>query len=155
MTNEPRDDWYKNLMSRFTHHQDDITPKEYGRFQLDLLLRIARRLHTFSECAECQDFKAKLERFTQDLVGLAHTGGKERKGYFKTLNRIVTHLKRKHKLIREGESFGGWFIIFTGAGIAVGIGLDKLAAGLVIGMAVGFLIGAYAESRAKREGRLI
>ena len=78
-----------------------------------------------------------------------------RKSYLKTINNIVKHLQKQHKLVTEGQYIGIGLAIGVGIGTALGVALDNTGVGTAIGTALGVAIGSYMDRKAKEEGRVI
>jgi hypothetical protein len=79
----------------------------------------------------------------------------ERKSYSQSLNNIIKHLQKEHKLVTEGHYMGIGMAIGTGIGTAIGAGTDNVGTGLPIGTALGIALGSYLDKKAKKEGRVI
>ena len=77
------------------------------------------------------------------------------KSYHKTMNNIIKHLQKSHKLITEGQNVGLWMSIGTALGIGIGSAMDNTGVGFPIGMGLGLAIGTYLDNKAKKEGRII
>jgi len=122
-----------------------------------LLLRITKRVDGFSTtCGECQTFKQEITVLTGELGNLIQMPNKEnRKSYLKTINNLVKHLKKQHKLVTEGQYMGMWSGIGPALGIAIGATLDNSGIGVAIGVVIGLAIGRYLDNKAKKEGRVI
>jgi len=89
-------------------------------------------------------------------VGSAKCSTKEkRKSYFKTINNIIKHLQKQHKLVNEGHYIGIGMAIGAGIGTALGAIFENPGVGTGIGTAVGLAIGTYLDKKAKKEGRII
>ena len=122
-----------------------------------MLLRIARRVDDFSTtCGECQTFKQEITVLTGELGNLIQIPNKEnRKSYLKTINNLVKHLQKQHKLVTEGQYIGIGLAIGAGVGAALGAALGNSGIGPAIGVAIGLAIGKYLDNKAKKEDRII
>lgn len=160
---ENNNDWYIDIVKEIDGHKDKFSTRDYKKYKLDLLLRVAKRVASFSaDCVECQNFQGEITKLAEDLGNLVQASKEERKSYFKMINSILKHFHKRHKLITEGENFAiliGIGIIFgSGAGSTFGIGLDNIGmgAGIGAGIAIGVaIIGIYLDAKAKKEGRVI
>ncbi len=148
--------WYQRVESDIANLKLTLDKKQRAAFQLDLLLRIARRLDEFSlTCQDCGDYKQQVTGLLQEAPNLAQFPSKEStKLYRKAVNDIAAHLKKQHKLVDQGT--------YMGVGIGIGSGLGTaLAASLQnpgytgIGVALGVAIGAALDARAKKTGKVI
>ena len=155
---EAHSDWYGRIAKEISLNDNTLSKKDYKKYKLELLSRVARRVDDFSAtCGECQMFKQDITGLLQEIgyvVGM--TMSKERrKSYFKRLNNIIKHLQKQHKLVTEGYHTGIWMAIGTGIGVAIGAATDNVGIGTPIGVAIGLAIGAGLDAKAKKEGRVI
>jgi len=148
--------WYNDIAKEINLHKDILIQKDQKKYKLDLLLRVAERVYSFSSrCGQCQIFQQDISQLTQDLGYLVHTPKEKRKSYFKTINNIIKHLQKHHKLISEGHYIGIGMTIGAGIGTALGAIFENLGIGTGIGTAIGLAIGVYLDKQAKKEGRII
>ena len=154
---EVRSDWYNRIVKEINLHKDTLSKKDSKKYKLDLLLRVAKRVDDFSSyCGECQMFQQDITRLIEDLGYLVQMPNKEMgKSYSKTINNIVKHLQKQHKLVREGQKKGIWIGVGMGIGTAIGAALDNAGIGIAIGVAIGVAIGNYMDKKAKEEGKII
>lgn len=152
-----RNDWYEGIAKRISELNNNLGEKVYKKYKLDLLLCMAQRVAEFSsECTQCQAFR-------QDITTLARNAGdevqmsdrKSRKAYFKSINSIVDHLQRQHKLVTEGYYLAIGMVLGSGMGVALGAAMDNIGSGVPIGVGVGIAIGVALDAKAKKEGRVI
>ena len=160
-TMEVHNDWYRGIVKEITLFKDKLSKRDYNKYKLDLLLRIAKRVADYSpNCGECQNFKEEITKLTEDL-GDFHSSKEKRKGYFKVIEIFTKHLQKSHKLIAEGKNISTWGVI----GFIVGIVLGSLfrasgmsmgfSNGVIIGLIFGGVIGIALEIIAKKRGRVI
>ena len=160
---ESRSGWYKDIAKQIERHRDNLNEKRRKKYKLDMLLCLAQRIDSFSiECSDCQAFKGKistlvknLDEFNQMPADSAKLPEQIHKSYHKTMNTIIKHLQKSHKLITEGQNVGLWMSIGMALGIGIGSAMDKSGAGLPIGIGLGMAIGSYLDNKAKKEGRII
>ena len=154
---EAHSDWYNKIVREISPYKDSLSKKDYKKYKLDLLLRVAKRVDGFSyTCGECQVFQQEITRLTQDLGNLIQIPDKEkRKSYLKAINNIIKHLRKQHKLVTAGYYLGICMSIGTGVGIAIGAALGNPGIGPAIGIALGVAVGSYLDRKAKKEGRVI
>jgi len=154
---EVQSDWYNHIIKEISPYKNTLSKKDYKKYKLDLLLRVAKRVDDFSStCGECQLFQPEITSLTQGLGNLVQIPSKEeRKSYFKTINNIVKHLQRQHKLVTEGQYIGIGLAIGVGIGTVLGVALGNLGIGPALGTALGVAIGAALDHKAKKEGRVI
>ena len=156
-TIEVHSDWYNRVAREISSYKDTLSKKDYKKYKLDLLLRVTKRVDDFSSyCGECQMFQPEITRLAEDLGNLIQIPNKEeRKSYLKTINSMVKHLQKQHKLVREGQYMGIGTAFGAGFGAALGAALDNPSIGTAIGTALGLAIGRYLDNRAKNEGKVI
>ena len=154
---ESHSDWYNRIVREINLYQDTLSKKNYKKYKLDLLLRVAKRVEDFSAyCGECQIFQSEITRLTKDLGNLIQIPNREeRKSHLKTINSIVKHLQKQHKLVSEWQYIGIGLAIGAGIGTALGVALDNPGIGPALGTGIGLAIGSYMDKKAKREGRVI
>jgi len=154
---EAHSDWYHRITREIGPYRDTLSRKDLKKYKIDLLLRITGRVDTFSNtCGECQLFQQEITQIAQDLGNLVQLSDRERrKSYFRTINNIVKHLQKEHKLVKKGYYLGMWIGIgmAIGGGLTAALGTPPIGPG--IGLALGVAIGSYMEKRARDEGRII
>ena len=153
---EAHSDWYNRVVQEINLHKNALNKKDYKKYKLDLLLRIAERVDDFSSiCGKCQLFQPEITRLTGDLQNISLMSKENRKSYFKTIGNITKHLRKQHKLVTAGYYLGICMSIGTGVGIAIGAALGNPGIGPAIGIALGVAVGSYLDRKAKKEGRVI
>ena len=153
---EAHSDWYNHIVKEISLYKDRLSEKDYKKYKLDLLLRVAKRVDDFSSaCGECQLFQPEITKLTEDLGYLVQMSKEKRKSYFKAINNVIKHLRKYHKLISEEENRGHWMAIGSGIGVAIGAGADNVGVGIAIGIGIGIAIGSYLDAKAKKEGKVI
>ena len=153
---ENNNNLYDDIVNEIDMHNGRFAKKDYKKYKLDLLLRIAGRVAGFSvDCLECQNFQIEIKKLTGNLGTLIQAPKEVRKSYFKTIDNITKHLQEHHKLILEEENLGIWIAIGVTIGIVLGSSLDNIGPGIAIGAAVGAAIGANLDEKAKRDGKVI
>ncbi len=159
---EIQNDWYRAIAKEVILYKDRLSKRDYKKYKLDLLLRITKRVAGYSpDCGECQKFRGKITKLTEDLGDL-HLFKEKRKEYFKLIEIFIKHLQKSHKLITEGKNIKTWMIIglligafvlgtiFRAAGMSMGF-----SNGLLIGLIFGGVIGLVLDAMAKRRGKVI
>lgn len=149
--------WYKETAEKINSYQSRLSKKEQKKFQLDLLLRVTRRVAEFNdECGECQLFQQEITVYVNELSNMIHLADNaRRKKYAKRLKQTVRHLKSEHKLVPKGHYAGIWTSIGTGIGVAIGAGMGSVGAGIPIGIGIGVAVGMMLDAKAKKEDRVI
>ena len=66
---EIHSDWYNRIDNQINSYKDTLSKKEYKKYKLELLLRIAGRVDSFSAiCGECQIFQPEITSHVQGLL---------------------------------------------------------------------------------------
>ena len=155
---EAHSNWYNRIVKEINLRQDTLSKKDSKKYKLDLLLRVAKRVDEFSSyCGECQVFQGEITGLVGELGNLVQLpDNKEgRKSYNRTINTMVKHLQKTHKLVSKGQNMGIWMAIGVGIGTAIGAALDNPGIGTPIGIGIGLAIGSYLDKKAEKEGRVI
>lgn len=154
---EFRNRWHEETAERISAYQGSLSKKEQKKFQLDLLLRVTRRVAEFyDECGECQLFQQEITAYVNELGNLVHLADNvRRKKYGKRLKQMVRHLQGQHKLVPKGHYVGIWTSIGTGIGVVIGAGMGSVGGGIPIGIGIGVAVGMMLDAKAKREDRVI
>ena len=153
--------WYNRIATEIGQYQVTLGQKDFKKYKLDLLLRVAKRVDDFSHtCGECQTFKSEITRLTQELSLLTQMPSKQGiKSHTKAVNNLAEHLKKVHKLVDKGHylgvGIGIGMAIGAALGGALGAALDNPGIGTAIGIALGIAVGRYLDKKAEKEGRVI
>jgi hypothetical protein len=153
--------WYNRIATELGQYQVTLGQKDFKKYKLDLLLRVARRVDDFSTtCGECQTFKQDITNLVQEMSMLIQMPSKEgMKRHTKAVNSLVEHLKKVHKLVEKGHymgmGIGIGMLIGAALGGSLGAALDSPGIGTAVGIGLGLAIGAYLDKKAEREGKVI
>ncbi len=159
-----RESWLVKIHKNLLEQKEKIHKKDFRFFQIDILLELARRSQIFSNsCDVCRANKQVIEDLSVSVADKINTI-KGRNEVTKQIDKIVQHLKKKHKIYIKGYflavgSFWG-ILIGTVLGLVVGELFDfqlisSVSAGFVIGLFVGRFLGNIFEKKAGSENRLI
>ena len=157
---EAHSDWYNRIVKEISLHKESLSNKDDKKYKLDSLLRVAKRVDDFySYCGQCQLFQPEITKLIQDLGYIVQmpkqTSKEERKSYFGTINNIIKHLQKQHKLITKGYYRGIGMTIGPLISTAIGAALENPGIGLGVGIGIGLAIGSYLDKKAEKEGRVI
>ena len=76
--------WFSRVATEIEQHRYALSQKDYKRYKLDLLLRVARRVDDFSQtCGECQSHRDEITRLLQELGLLFQLPAQDSKEGFK------------------------------------------------------------------------
>ena len=152
----PFKDWLEETNEKIATYKKSFTKAESRKYRLDFVERVAKRIDEFSSmCGECYQYKGEITNLLNNLEGLIQLSPLATKDYRNKINKIVGHLRKKHKLIPQGT----YTAIGNGTGVAlgvsIGVAMDNIAAGIGIGAGIGVAIGAALEAKAKKDGRTL
>ena len=152
-----KSNWYDGIAKQINQLKDTLSEKDYKKYKLRLLLCVAERIAEFSlQCGQCQIFQQDISTLTQDVGNIIQVADRDkRKAHLKTLNGIIGHLRKQHKLVTEGYYMGIGLAIGSGIGVALGAAMPNIGTGIPIGVGVGMAIGAALDAKAKKESRVI
>ena len=152
-----KSNWYDGIAKQINQLKDTLSEKDYKKYKLSLLLCVAERIAEFSpECGQCQIFQQDISTLTQDVGNIIQIADKDkRKAHLKTINRMIGHLRKQHKLVTEGYYMGIGIVFGSSIGVALGAAMDSVGSGIPIGVGIGVAIGAALDAKAKKEGRVI
>jgi hypothetical protein len=162
-------DWCRKINKQITMSESHSSFSDRRKRQFPLLSRLARRVDSFSdECQECHKLKYKIEVLCGYCANPQQTTPSNYQSYQTTIESIVQHLKRKHRLVNEKQNikrlvsasiiFGLFFILlgylllnFGITLLGLGITIPALFARVMFSCTIGYLL----DLRAKRRGLVI
>ncbi|MFC1957629.1 hypothetical protein ACFLX0_02310 [Chloroflexota bacterium] len=149
--------WYDGIEKRINQLKETLGENDYKKYKLNLLLCVAQRVAEFSlECGQCQMLQQEILTLTEDVSNIVQSADKvRRKAYLKTINRMIGHLQKQHKLVTEGYYMGIGMVFSSGIGVALGVAMPSIAIGIPIGLGIGIAVGSALDAKAKKEGRVI
>lgn len=142
-------------IKKLAEHPDQKAVKKLDLKQLD---RIVLRLEKFAgDCTVCEEYLMQLEDDTRQLSEEQGVYDKELVGSHKKLmESIISHLEKKHKLIREGHNVSIFMLVGISLGIIYSVVFDKdYSSGISYGMIFGLLLGSALDENARRKGQVI
>ena len=151
-----QDAWYQNTLSQISMLRKKLLPRDVKEYQLEKLERIAMWADRFAtNDPVCLGFKTNIDRMLAELPG-APLSNTQNKTYICMIGEMVSHLKKAHGLVNEGENLGSWMVIGLMAGGAIGLALgSNTAIPTGAGIAAGFAIGLFLDLRARKQGKTI
>ena len=148
--------WYRQIEFEIENLKLTLDKKQAGKFQLDLLKRIAARADEYSQtCSECESMKSQITELLREVPLLVQTPSKEAvKRYRQSVSGMTAHLKKSHGLVDAGTYMGVGIAIGAGLGAALGAALANYAFS-GIGVALGVAIGSALDAKAKKDGKVL
>jgi len=150
-------EWYRSLETSVESLRARLGQADAKDYHLGRFLNLARRVDEFaSTCPKCRLYQPEIDRMLRELAENApQILTEEKRSFLGNMEAILSHLKKTHGLISEGQNVGLWLAIGAAAGLALGAGLSNPAIGIPIGVALGLIIGNVLDARAKKEGKVI
>jgi hypothetical protein len=161
ITMEVGSQWYNRVAAEIDQYRITLGKKDAGKYKLDLLMRVAKRIDDFSQtCGECESYKSDVTNLVHELGLLVQMPNREgQRKHTRTINTLVEHMKKVHKLVDKGYyvgmGIGIGMALGAGIGAALGAIVDSPGVGTGIGIAVGVAVGTYLDRKAKSEGKVI
>jgi len=131
----------------------------------ELVRRILKRLSAFSDCAQCQELRQRLE---ENITGMwkrrADLQQEDWVQHKLVVQEISQHLQSAHNLVENTYFTGLYMSVGLSLGLSLGITfgltlMDNLALGMSmgmgIGMCLGLVIGATIDEDIKKKDKII
>ena len=152
----PSESGFPQLIGRIASYQSGLSPKDAKKYRLALFLRIVKRVAEFApDCEECRTSETQLRQLA-DYLAQVPMPKFWRKAYFGGMDRRLRHLRRRHRLVMQGENTSFWIGVGIALGLALGTLLDAhVCYGAAIGLLVGAATGVTLDARAWRHGKVI
>lgn len=154
--------WYRELERAVEQHRDLFTDKQWSRYRIDYLLRVANRVREFSEaCETCKAYQHILTRLEEELQELPDSKA-QRQYQTEQLWTISAHFVAEHRLAPPRFFLISWLRYGVYAGLAIGfvtmliVGSLLLLPVTVLAFAgIGAISGWVMDQKFVREQRLI
>lgn len=149
---------FDRLIQDLEQLSGEIGDKNSKRLNISQLIRIIKRLESFSEdCEGCRDNLLELSRLVEELKNKhGHLEKQELKEHQQKVNNIISHLQKTHKLVTEGTYLAIYMSIGMSLGLVFGLLLlDNIAMGFPLGMIFGVAFGVTLDENAKKKGLTI
>lgn len=158
-----RDDiWYRKLEAAVEEHRDGLSKKQWRKYRIGHLLRVADRVREFSEtCETCQGYQHTLTRLEEELQELSDSKA-QRQYQSEQLTEMGRHFVADHGLappyfflrrwLRYGLIGGSILGLVLAVGLANGLLLPLSG---IVGTVLGAIYGFSQDQRFEREHRRI
>jgi len=94
--------WHEDIEKEIGSLKEKMTKGDYKLFEVDLLLRVAKRVTSFSsDCEYCQSHRNDISNLVTDLGNLPKMTEEEVADYGRTFRSIIKHLEKHHGLRRS------------------------------------------------------
>ena len=154
--------WHRKLVDAIGRRRDGFTAKQWARYRMDGLLKVAARVRDLSpSCETCQGFQHTLSRLEEELQELPDSKA-QRQYQAQQLALMEAHFVVGHRLASPGFFVRKWVRLGVLAGVVVGC-LAALVTGsfllipaaTLVGLGVGLLYGQTEDQKVEREHRRI
>jgi chromatin segregation and condensation protein Rec8/ScpA/Scc1 (kleisin family) len=159
-----RDDiWYRKLVQEIEAREDEFTDKQWSKYRIDQLLRVADRVRQKSEaCETCRDFQHTITRLEEELQELPDSKA-QRQWQAEKLREMGKHFVQAHDLAPPHYFLRQWLKIGLVAGLVLGLfaalfvthSLISLPLGGILGGLLGGAYGWVQDSRMEQQHKLI
>ncbi|MFC2044834.1 hypothetical protein ACFLT8_06575 [Chloroflexota bacterium] len=151
-----QNNWYDSIAKQLNQLKVTLSEKDYKKYKLNLLLCVAEKVAELSpECGQCRIFQQDITTLGRAVTNLVQVVDKDgRKAHLKTINRIIGHLQKQHKIVTKGYYMGIGLLFGSAIGVALGGVMDSVP-GMPIGVGVGIAVGAWLDAKARKGGRVI
>ena len=148
-------EWYNNLKNDVETLKTQMGA-DARDFYLERFVKIAQRIDAFAtDCQQCHEYQAHMDNILKELSADTQQISKEQKrSFLGNMNTILSHLKKTHGLISDGQNTGIWLAIGAGMGIALGAAFENPAIGISIGLSFGLILGISLDARARKAGKV-
>ena len=148
-------EWYCRIAAQIEDLKLKLLPRDVKEYQLEKLQCIARRVGEFSPGDPvCRKYQGEIEAMVAELAGAPLPAARNKAQMWK-IGEMISHLKKCHKLVNDGEYLGWCLIIGLLIGGFAGLIIGETPPATGLGLALGAIIGVILDARAKREGRVI
>jgi len=154
--------WYRKLEQALDERRDAFTDKEWGKYNIEGLRKVANRVRQFSEsCPTCTGYQHTLTRLEEELQELPDSKA-QRQYQAEQLKEMGAHFVQEHELAPPKWFFRKYLRLGLIAGSIIGF-LAMLVVGNLLLFPLGLAVGAGAmalygrseDAKIEREHRLI
>ncbi len=155
--------WYRKLVRSIEEHRPDFEPKQWRRFQMELMLRIMARVRTFSDtCGTCRGFQHTLTRLEEEFLELPGSSA-QRRYQARQLRLMGEHFAAAHRLFppHYHARLYAHYGLIGGIFLGIVVGLLVLSSGLYFavcaagGWLLGYLYGNSTDAHMRHDKRAI
>jgi hypothetical protein len=132
--------WYRKLEEALDEHRDDFSDKQWDKYRIDLLLKVANRVRTFSDdCETCRSYQHRLTRLEEEIQELPDSKA-QRQYQREQLYGMAQHFVAEHQLAPPGFFLRKYLRVGLIAGAVLGFAA-MLAIGNLLIFPLGILLG--------------
>ena len=122
-------DWYESVEKDIGSLKDKMNSSDNKLYELDLLLRVAKRVVGLSsDCEYCQGHRNDISSLVTDLGNLPKMTEQEAVDYGRTFRSILKHLEKHHGFRSRGSSIA-LVLLVIGGSISIIMGIISLSPG--------------------------
>ena len=152
-----RSRWYYDTANQVYQLKNTLSQKDYKKYRLNLFIGVAQRVDELSPaCKLCQFSKQNISTLTQNVSNLIQLADKDgMKTHLMTINMVINHLKKQHKLVEEGHYTYLWSPLGTAIGVIIGTSMQYIGIGILVGWIIGTGVGGVLDIKARKGGRTL
>ena len=149
-------EWYRNLEINVEALKAQLGA-DARDFYLERFLKVARRVDGFAEdCQQCREYQVRMVSVQEELsANIAQLLKEQKRNFLGNTSSILTHLKKTHGLISDGQNTGIWLAIGAGVGVALVAAFQNPVIGIAAGVGFGLVIGISLDAQARKAGKVI
>ena len=149
-------DWYHNLGITAEKLKAQLG-SDARDYYFDRFMKIARRVDEFAtNCQHCREYQFRMDNMLEELsISAPYVLKEQKRAFLGSTNFILSHLKKSHGLISDGQNVGIWLAIGVAIGTALGTAFGNPAIGIPIGTGLGIVIGITIDGKARKNGKII
>jgi hypothetical protein len=135
--------WYRKLEEAVVEHRGDFTAKQWSKYRIDHLLRLANHIRGYSDaCDACRDYQQVLTRLEEEFQELPESKA-QRQYQEAQLAQMAAHFATSHRLVPAGYFLRQWLR----RGVLLGV-VVSFAAAVLVGNALLLPVGTLAIAAA-------
>ena len=154
--------WYRKLVQAVEEHREQLGQKQWHKYRVDLLLKIANRVREFSDgCETCRGYQHTLTRLEEEFQELPDSKA-QRQYQLVQLRAMTGHFVEVHRLAAPGYFARKWLKLGMLAGLALGFlamlvygNLLLWPLGVLVGAGLAWVYGLTEDKKFEREHRLL
>jgi chromatin segregation and condensation protein Rec8/ScpA/Scc1 (kleisin family) len=135
------DIWYRKVAQEIEAHEEELTDKQWSKYKIDQLLRVADRVRQNSEdCETCRGFQHTITRLEEELQELPDSKA-QRQWQAEKLREMGKHFVQVHDLAPPRYFLRKWLRIGLFAGLILGLLATLFVTGTLISLPIGGVLG--------------
>ena len=155
--------WYRNWSRAVEEHKENMTDKQWVKYNIKYMLSVGKRVKDFSEgCQTCRGYQHSLTRLEEELQELPDSKA-QRQYQNKMLAEMTEHMVKHHRIAppnyftRKMLKYGIYLGLVVGLGVTLFVTRNFLhiPIAITLGIALALAYGYAEDNRIKHEHRLL